>query len=87
MKKYNFTFLTDGNWGVWSSLSACTVTCGGGTQSKTRPCNNPAPSSAGAMCPGSNLESLSCNVQICPIGKAIPTKLNILKKSYLMLFK
>ena len=71
LKKIDFKCITDGNWGAWSSLSACNVSCGGGTQSKTRLCNNPAASNGGTVCPGSNLESLSCNIQNCPIGKTI----------------
>ena len=59
----------DGNWGVWSSLSTCTVTCGGGTQNHTRLCNNPAPSFGGEACPGASSETASCNAQQCPIGK------------------
>ena len=66
-----FQCIADGNWGAWTSFSACNVTCGGGTQSKTRLCNNPAPSNGGNMCPGSHLESLLCNVQNCPISKYI----------------
>ncbi len=63
--------LLDGNWGAWSSLSTCTVTCGGGTQSHTRLCNNPPPSNGGAACPGSSSENAPCNLQLCPIGKKI----------------
>ena len=46
------------------------MTCGGGIQSRTRSCNNPAPSNGGATCQGSNSENTTCNAQQCPIGKS-----------------
>lgn len=48
--------------GGWSSWSACSVSCGGGTQ--TRTCDNPAPANGGAACIGS--DSQACNTQACP---------------------
>ena len=47
--------------GGWSDWGACSLTCGGGTQ--TRSCNNPAPSNGGASCSGST--SQNCNTQAC----------------------
>lgn len=47
--------------GGWSAWSACSASCGGGTQ--TRNCTNPAPSGGGAACSGSS--SQSCNTQAC----------------------
>jgi hypothetical protein len=79
-EKRNLTILTktlinycicilDGSWGAWSFFSTCSVTCGGGTQSHTRLCNNPSPSFGGAACSGSSSENASCNAQPCPTGK------------------
>lgn len=48
----------DGGWSAWSS---CSLSCGGGTQ--TRTCTNPAPENGGAQCTGSS--SQSCNTQSC----------------------
>ncbi len=58
----------DGNWGAWSAYGVCSVTCGGGTQTHTRLCNNPTPANGGAACTGLASESVSCNTQICPIS-------------------
>ena len=64
--QFNFAnLLLDGNWGVWSSWSTCSVSCGGGNQSRNRLCNNPAPSNGGLPCSGSSSESGACNTQTC----------------------
>jgi len=47
--------------GGWSGWSSCSVSCGGGTQSRT--CTNPAPANGGAACSGAS--SQSCNTQVC----------------------
>lgn len=60
-------YILDGIWGTWSTWASCSVTCGGGSQARTRICNNPAPASGGATCPGSGVEFQSCNSQICSI--------------------
>ncbi len=46
----------------WSDWSTCSLTCGGGTQ--TRTCTNPAPANGGAACVGA--ASQACNIQVCP---------------------
>ena len=58
----------DGNWGQWSVYSQCSLTCGSGHQSRSRPCNNPAPN-GGLPCIGSSTESQNCNTQSCTVGK------------------
>ncbi|XP_023931784.1 uncharacterized protein LOC106153735 isoform X3 [Lingula anatina] len=58
----------DGNWGSWTPWSSCPVTCGGGTQTRTRQCDNPAPSNGGNPCFGSGSESQQCNTQGCPVN-------------------
>ena len=58
----------DGSWGAWSAWGTCSVSCGGGTQSRSRLCDSPAPSGGGAACPGSSSENSTCNNQICVIG-------------------
>jgi len=53
----------DGGWSEWS---ACSVACGGGTQ--TRACNAPAPSNGGSDCVGASTQA--CNTDACVDGGA-----------------
>jgi hypothetical protein len=55
----------NGGWSSWSSWSTCSVTCGGGTQTRTRTCTNPTPANGGSDCSGAASESQSCNTQAC----------------------
>ena len=55
----------DGGWSKWT-LSACSVTCGGGTLDKYRICNNPLPANDGTNCSGSSTITEPCNVNLCP---------------------
>ncbi|XP_060582796.1 semaphorin-5A-like [Ruditapes philippinarum] len=60
------TFKTvDGSWGNWLDWGACSVTCGGGTRSRSRLCNNPSPSNGGEHCQGSNVNNQNCNSNEC----------------------
>ena len=65
---YSFTFfslLVDGGWSSWGTWSGCSVTCGGGSQTRVRTCSNPPPSGGGENCRGSSSELRSCNTQGC----------------------
>lgn len=55
----------DGGWSAWSAWGSCSVSCGGGTKTRTRTCTNPAPAYGGANCAGSSSESTSCNTHSC----------------------
>nr|XP_006811316.1 PREDICTED: zinc metalloproteinase nas-15-like [Saccoglossus kowalevskii] len=60
----------DGNWSPWSAWTDCSVTCGGSTETRTRLCDNPAPSTTlpiGAPCAGENTEIRTCMVNDCPL--------------------
>ena len=52
--------------GGYSDWSDCSVSCGGGTQ--TRTCNNPAPADGGADCSALGPDTQSCNIQACPVA-------------------
>ncbi|CAH1772616.1 unnamed protein product, partial [Owenia fusiformis] len=60
-------FQVHGVWSDWS-FDDCSVTCGGGTQSGTRACDNPPPSGTGAACTGDSFTDQSCNTNECPIN-------------------
>ncbi|XP_076472749.1 uncharacterized protein LOC143302101 isoform X14 [Babylonia areolata] len=57
----------DGNWGSWGPYGLCSVTCGEGTKSRTRECDNPAPQHGGNTCYGPGTDSVQCNTAACPI--------------------
>lgn len=61
----------NGNWGPWSLWDTCTVTCGGGVQTRKRICNDPPPKHGGKECVGDSKATQLCNKQDCPIGKQI----------------
>merc|ERR1712126_288642 len=57
----------NGGWSSWS-YGPCSQTCGGGTQTGTRSCNNPRPSGGGSKCPGSDIKTRKCNTHTCPMA-------------------
>lgn len=61
-----WSFSVDGKYGDWSEFNKCSVSCGGGTQRKTRACNNPAPAFGGRTCEGPSVVTQSCNTHHCP---------------------
>ncbi|XP_042681558.1 A disintegrin and metalloproteinase with thrombospondin motifs 12 [Centrocercus urophasianus] len=60
-----------GGWGVWSSWSHCTRTCGAGVQSAERLCDNPEPQFGGDYCTGERKRYRVCNISPCQ--KGLPT--------------
>ncbi|CAC5417849.1 Adhesion G protein-coupled receptor B2,Coadhesin,Thrombospondin-1,Mucin-like protein,Hemicentin-1,Adhesion G protein-coupled receptor B3,Thrombospondin-2 [Mytilus coruscus] len=58
--------IIDGAWGQWQSWGVCSVTCGGGRQSRMRVCDDPRPANGGLHCSGSSSEYGYCNTQACP---------------------
>ncbi|XP_058471732.1 thrombospondin-1-like [Solea solea] len=57
----------NGGWGPWSPWDICSVTCGGGFQTRKRLCSNPVPKYGGKDCVGDANVSQVCNKQSCPI--------------------
>ncbi|XP_052097131.1 uncharacterized protein LOC127732114 isoform X8 [Mytilus californianus] len=55
----------NGVWSKWSDYSTCSVTCGGGVQTKSRMCSNRAPNENGHNCSGNNVDERICNTQNC----------------------
>ena len=55
----------NGGWATWGSWGACSVTCGPGTQTRTRTCSSPTPQGNGATCPGSSTSSQACQDMVC----------------------
>uniref|UniRef100_A0A4W5QA44 ADAM metallopeptidase with thrombospondin type 1 motif 20 n=1 Tax=Hucho hucho TaxID=62062 RepID=A0A4W5QA44_9TELE len=58
-----------GEWGPWGHYSVCSRTCGGGTRSTSRDCNNPEPRNGGKFCVGRRMKFRSCNTEPCPRGR------------------
>ena len=56
----------NGGFSKWSTYSKCTVSCGGGSQERTRLCNNPEPRHGGSECIGPVRESALCGETKCP---------------------
>ncbi len=58
--------LVDANWSEWSKFSPCTLSCGGGTHTRTRTCTNPPPKFDGQDCVGESEDVQQCNTLPCP---------------------
>ena len=58
----------DGKFGEWSGFGPCSVTCGDGSQTRERECNNPAPQYGGAQCEGQTKENQACKEKPCPVN-------------------
>ena len=56
----------NGGFSEFSAFGACSSTCGGGEQTRTRTCTNPAPANGGEDCVGDVSQSQACNQQACP---------------------
>lgn len=62
----SFKSVVHGNWGSWINSSDCSVSCGGGSRTRTRYCNDPSPDVYGLDCIGSNTSQIICNTDVCP---------------------
>ncbi|KAK7084982.1 Hemicentin-1 [Halocaridina rubra] len=50
LAKADLSIRVNGMWGQWGPWSACSVSCGKGTQERRRACDSPAPRHGGAPC-------------------------------------
>ncbi|XP_060137056.1 SCO-spondin-like [Zootoca vivipara] len=55
-----------GAWTPWSPWSDCPLTCGQGTQIRTRACVNPPPRNQGLPCAGPETQAQNCSIPPCP---------------------
>lgn len=53
----------NGSWSGWSNWTDCSVTCGEGTQNRTRDCLG---FSCGGFCEGTHIDERQCNMGCCP---------------------
>lgn len=56
-----------GNWGAWTPWGACSKSCGKGSRSKSRKCNNPPPQYGGRACRGYHHIKATCHVKACAV--------------------
>ena len=62
-----FTGPVHGSWSGWTSWSWCSHRCGGGTKTRRRLCDSPAPAHGGADCDGDHYQGSQCNTQPCSV--------------------
>ena len=71
LKRCDYSCPVDGSWSDYNSeWTSCSVSCGGGSQTRDRSCSNPAPAFGGANCEGNAEETQKCNLHECP-GKIL----------------
>ena len=68
LKLPTFVSPVDGIWKNWVEWGACTLTCGGGKQHRSRECTPPEYN--GNDCVGPPDEEENCNEQPCPSKRA-----------------
>ncbi|XP_063682435.1 A disintegrin and metalloproteinase with thrombospondin motifs 8-like [Bolinopsis microptera] len=67
LESCNYECKVDGGYSAFGDWSKCSAECDGGTQTKTRQCNDPAPSNGGKECEGDDSETQTCNEDPCPV--------------------
>ena len=69
LMKHLRIFLVDCIWDVWTAWETCSVSCGDGTQERSRMITVPA-ANGGIDCTGDATETHACNLGSCP-GKGV----------------
>ena len=57
------------NWGEWTGLSTCSVTCGTGVQTRQRICAVTQQVSTAQVCIGDAIQYYQCSLQACSTGE------------------
>ena len=60
------TVAVDGGWSAYGAWTECSASCGDGSQSRSRTCNNPSPAHGGQQCSGQATENRVCSSAKCP---------------------
>ena len=68
LEECGFSCPVVGGWSDFGEWTDCSVSCGGGEQTRNRTCTNPAPAHGGDDCEGEAEESQDCNEISCPIN-------------------
>ena len=63
---YRLFAIVNGNWGMWGAWSICSKTCGSGTWTRFRSCDNPTPAHGGFDCQGIEYDTTQCFKPTCP---------------------
>ena len=74
--KIIYCVVVDGNWGEWKDWASCNVTCGRGTKTRRRMCDDPSPK-GGTHCNADGSqgeESTNCADEECPATTTPTTK-------------
>lgn len=58
----------DGGWSEFTQWSKCSVSCGSGSQKRSRSCTNPKPSKGGKLCQGKPVQIQVCRKPACPVN-------------------
>ena len=64
--KVLYYVIVNGGYSDWTAWDTCSVTCGNGTQTRTRDCSNPVPEHGGIDCTGDTSETQTCDQVPCP---------------------
>ena len=75
--------MVHGGWSLWQPWGSCTRSCNSGSQRRFRTCNNPSPRNGGSNCQGANVQSRSCNTNVCA-GKSVQAKKKTKNKKTLL---
>jgi hypothetical protein len=57
--------IVDGVWLTWSTWTACTASCGGGTERRHRECHFQQHVPQGDYCKGQSIEQTTCGTDAC----------------------